>query len=148
MKKYIVRLEAEERERLERLVGTGKAAAYKIRHANILLAVDESNRGAKLADKQVARTLGVGVRSIENLRQRFVEQGLEACLERKKQLRPSVERMFDGEKEAKLIAVACGPAPEGRAHWTLELLADRVVRLKIVESCSTETVRRTLQKTS
>lgn len=148
MKKYIVRLEAEERERLERLVGTGKAAAYKIRHANILLAVDESKLGAKVTDKQVARTLGVGVRSIENLRQRFVEQGLEACLERRKQVRPSVERMFDGEKEAKLIAVACGPAPEGRVRWTLELLADRVVRLRIVDRCSTETVRRTLQKTS
>jgi hypothetical protein len=148
MKKYIVRLEAEERERLERLVGTGKAAAYKIRHANILLAVDESEQGPRLTDQQVARTLGVAVRSIENLRQRFVEQGLEACLERKKQVRPSVERMFDGEKEARLIAVACGPAPEGRARWTLELLSDRVVRLKIVDRCSTETVRRTLQKTS
>ena len=148
MKKYIVRLEAEERERLQRLVGTGKAAAYKIRHATILLAVDESKLGAKLTDKQVARTLGVSVRSIENLRQRFVEQGLEACMQRKQQVRPSVERMFDGEKEAKLIAVACGPAPEGRERWTLELLADRVVRLRIVDRCSTETVRRTLQKTS
>ena len=148
MKKYIVGLEAEERERLERLVGSGKAAAYKIRHANILLAVDESKGGAKLTDKQVARSLGVSVRSIENLRRKLVEEGLEACLQRKKQVRPSVERMFDGEKEAKLIAVACGPAPEGRARWTLELLADRVVRLKIVERCSTETVRRTLQKTS
>lgn len=148
MKKYIVRLEAEERERLERLVGTGKAAAYKIRHANILLAVDESKRGPKLTDGQVAKTLGVAIRSIEHLRRKLVEEGLEACLERKKQVRPSVERMFDGEKEAKLIAVACGPAPEGRACWTLELLADRVVRLKIVDQCSTETVRRTLQKTS
>jgi hypothetical protein len=148
MKKYIVRLQVEERERLERLVGTGKAAAYKIRHANILLAVDESKHGARLTDKQVARTLGVAVRSIENLRRKLVEEGLEACLQRKKQTSPSVERMFDGEKEAKLIAVACGPAPQGRARWTLELLADRVVRLKIVERCSTETVRRTLQKTN
>jgi len=148
MKKYMVRLEAEERERLERLVGTGTAAAYKIRHANILLAVDESKRGPKLTDKQVAKTLGVAIRSIEHLRRKLVEEGLEACLDRKKQVRPSVERMFDGEREAKLIAVACGPAPEGRARWTLELLADRVVRLKIVDRCSTETVRRTLQKTS
>jgi len=148
MKKYIVRLEAEERERLQQLAGVGKAAAYKIRHANILLAVDESELGAKLRDKQVAKALGVGVRSIENLRQRFVEQGLEACLRRKKQTSPSVERIFDGEKEAKLIAVACGPAPQGKARWTLELLTDRVVRLKIVEHCSTETVRRTLQKTN
>ena len=148
MKKYIVRLEGEERERLERLVGTGKAAAYKIRHANILLAVDQSELGPGLTDKQVGRTLGVAVRSIEHLRRKLVEEGLEACLERKKQVRPSVERMFDGEKEAKLIAEACGHAPEGRARWTLELLADRVVRLKIVDRCSTETVRRTLQKTN
>ena len=148
MKKYIVRLEAEERECLQRLVGTGKAAAYKIRHANILLAVDESEPGPKLADEQVAGALGVAVRSIEHLRRRLVEEGLEACLQRKKQVRPSVERIFDGEKEAKLIAIACGPAPEGRARWTLELLADRAVRLKIVERCSSETVRRTLQKTS
>lgn len=148
MKKYMVWLDAEERERLARLVGTGKAAAYKIRHANILLAVDESKLGPKLTDKQVAKTLGVAIRSIEHLRRKLVEEGLEACLERKKQVRPSVERLFDGEKEAKLIAVACGPAPEGRARWTLELLADRVVRLKIVDCCSTETVRRTLQKTS
>jgi hypothetical protein len=144
----MVRLEGEERRWLEQLVGTGKAAAYKIRHANILLAVDESEAGPKLTDRQVARALGVGVRSIELLRRKLVEEGLEACLQRKKQVRPSVERMFDGEKEAKLIAVACGPAPEGRTRWTLELLADRVVRLKIVERCSSETVRRTLQKTS
>jgi hypothetical protein len=148
MKKYIVRLDAEERERLKRLVGMGKAAAYKIRHANILLAVDESKHGPKLTDKQVARTLGVAVRSIEHLRRKLVEEGLDACLDRKKQVRPSVERLFDGEREAKLIAVACGPAPEGRARWTLKLLADRVVRLKIVDQCSTETVRRTLQKTN
>jgi predicted DNA-binding protein len=148
MKKYIVRLQDEERERLEQLARAGKAAAYKIRHANILLAADESTDGRKLKDGQVAKALGVAVRSIELLRRRFVEQGLEACLERRKQVRPSVERMFDGEKEAKLIAVACSAAPEGRARWTLELLADRVVRLNIVEHCSTETVRRTLKKTS
>ncbi len=148
MKKYIVRLEAEERRRLEQLVRAGKTAAYKIRHANILLATDESTDGPGLKDRQVAKALGVVLRSIENLRRQFVEEGLEACLERKKQVRPSVERMFDGEKEAKLIAVACGPAPQGRARWTLELLADRVVRLNIVERCSTETVRRMLQKTN
>jgi hypothetical protein len=75
-----------------------------------------------------------------------VEEGLEACLNRKKQQRPSVQRMFDGEKEAKLIAVACGPAPKGRARWTLELLADRAVALRIVESCSPATIQRVLKK--
>ena len=148
MKKWRVRLEADERKRLECLVRGGKAGAYKIRHANVLLAVDESVDGRGQEDHEVAGTLGIAVRSIESLRRRFVEEGLDACLSRKKQLQPSVERMFDGQKEAKLIAVACGPAPEARARWTLQLLSDRVVELGIVEHCSRETVRRTLKKTS
>ncbi len=125
MKKYIVVLDAEERERLEQLVGVGKAAAYRIRHANILLAVDESDAGPKMTDVDAARAFGVAVRSIELLRKRLVEEGLDTALERKRQVRPSIERMFDGEREAKLIALACGPKPEGRSRWTLELLADR-----------------------
>jgi hypothetical protein len=147
-KKYVVRLEAEERLRLEQIVGVGKAAAYRIRHANILLGVDESDAGPKMTDADAARAFNVSVRSIESLRKRLVEQGLDAALERKKQVRPSIEKMFDGEKEAKLIAIACGPKPEGRARWTLELLADRVVALKVVDRCSPQTVMRTLQKTS
>ena len=147
MKKYVVGLEAEERGRLEQLVRVGKAAAYRIRHANILLAVDESEAGSALKDVQAAEALGVAVRSIESLRKRFVEEGLDAALERKKQAGPSVEQMFDGEKEAKLIAMACGAKPEGRARWTLELLAERVVALKIVEHCSPQTIMRTLKKT-
>lgn len=148
MKKYTVRLEAEERSRLEQLVRAGKRAAYVIRHANILLAVDESDAGAKLTDADAAGALNVSVRSIESLRQRFVEEGLDAALERRKQASPSMRRMFDGEKEAKLIAIACGPKPQGRARWPLELLADRVVKLKIVESCSPQTVMRVLKKTN
>jgi hypothetical protein len=148
MKKYTVRLEAEERARLEQLVGVGKSAAYRIRHANILLAVDESDLGSKMTDAQASRAFNASVRSIELLRKRLVEEGLDAALDRKKQVRPSVERMFDGEKEARLIAIACGPKPQGRARWTLELLADRVVALKLVERCSPQTIMRTLQKTS
>ena len=117
MKKYLVRLEAEERGQLEQLVRVGKAAVYRIRHANILLAVDESEAGPKLKDAQAAEALGVAVRSIESLRKRFVEEGLDTALDRRKQVRPSVEWMFDGEKEAKLIAVACGAKPEGRVRW-------------------------------
>ena len=146
MKKYIVRLEAEERLQLDQIVHTGKRAAYVVRHANILLAVDESEAGKKMSDEQAAHAYGVSVRSIEHLRQRLVEEGLEAALGRKKQTSPSVERIFDGEKEAKLIAVACGPKPEGRTRWTLELLADRMVALKIVEACSAKTVGRVLKK--
>lgn len=147
MKKYVVRLEAEERGRLEQLVRVGRAAAYRIRHANVLLAVDESEVGPKLKDAQAAEAFGVAVRSIESLRKRWVEEGLDAALDRKKQVCPSVERMFDGEKEAKLIAIACGAKPEGRARWTLELLAERVVALTIVEHCSPQTIMRTLKKT-
>jgi hypothetical protein len=145
MKKYIVRLESDERERLQRLVRAGKAAAYKIRHANMLLMADANGPG--WADEQIAEGLGVSIGQIEHLRKRFVEQGLEACLERKKQDRPSIEPKFDGEKEAKLIALACGKAPEGRERWSLRLLADRAVELRIVESTSHETVRQVLQKT-
>jgi len=148
MKKHVVRLDAEERARLEQLVRVGKGAAYRIRHANVLLAVDESAAGLKMKDAEAARTFHVSVRSIESLRQRLVEEGLDSALERKKQIRPSIEKMFDGEKEARLIAIACGPKPQGRARWTLELLADRVVTLKIVEHCSAQTVMRVLKKTS
>lgn len=146
MKKYIVRLEAEERAQLDRIVCTGKRAAYVIRHANILLAVDESEAGRKMSDAEAAGAYGVSVRAIEQLRQRLVEEGLEAALGRKKQVRPSVEKIFDGEKEAKRIAIACGPKPPGRTRWTLELLADRVVKLKIVETCSPKTIGRVLKK--
>jgi transposase len=148
MKKYVVRLEADERVALEQIVRTGTRAALTIRHANILLAVDESDAGPRLSDVQAAQAFGVAVRSIESLRKRLVEEGLESALRRKPQVRPSVERMFDGEKEAKLIAIACSSKPEGRTRWTLELLAERVVRLKIVEKCSPKTIGRVLQKTS
>lgn len=148
MKRYVVRLEAEERSRLEQMVRGGKSGAFRIRHANVLLAVDESKAGPGLTDTAAAEALGVAVRSIESLRQRFVEEGLDAALERRKRVRPSTERMFDGEKEARLIAVACGAKPDGRARWTLELLAERVVALKIVDHCSPQTIMRTLKKTS
>jgi hypothetical protein len=146
-KKYVVRLEPQERERLRDLVRGGKAAAYRIRHAHVLLAVDESEGGAGLTDERAGAALSVSVRSIEQLRQRLVEQGLEACLERKKQEQPSVAPKFDGEKEARLIALACSQAPEGRGRWSLRLLAERAVELRIVESTSHETVRQVLSKT-
>jgi hypothetical protein len=148
MKKYIVRLNFEERAQLEQLVRVGKGAAYRIRHANILLAVDEADSGARMKDVEAARAFNVSPRSIELLRRRLVEEGLDVALDRKKQIRPSVEKIFDGEKEAKLIVIACGPKPEGRARWTLELLADRAVALNIVERCSVQTVMRVLKKTS
>jgi len=125
-------------------VRVGKGAAARIRHANILLAVDESDDGGRIKDVEAARAFVASMRAIKTLRRRLAEEGLDAALDRKKQVRPSVERIFDGENEAKLIAIAYGPKPDGR---TLELLADRVVELKIVEHCSAQTVMRVLQKT-
>ena len=101
-----------------------------------------------MTDAEAARAFGVSVRSVESLRKRLVEEGFDAALVRGEQVRPSVEGMFDGEKEAKLIAIACGPKPDGRSRWTLELLADRVAELKVVESRSPRTVMRVLRKTS
>ena len=145
MKKYIVRLESQEREQLQQLVDAGRIAGYKIKHANMLLMADLNGPG--WTDEQIATGLNVSVGQCEHLRKRFVEQGPEACLQRKTQERPSVEPKFDGEKEARLIALACSKAPDGYERWSLRLLADQAVKLEIVDSTSHETVRRTLQKT-
>lgn len=145
-KKYVVRLDAIERRLLKELVGRGKAAAYRIKHANILLKVDAD--GPSWSDEETAEAFGCHANTVRNVRQRLVEKGLEAALERKKQEQPSRERIFDGQKEARLIATSCSEPPEGRAAWTLELLADRMVELEIVESVSATTVGRTLKKTN
>lgn len=147
-KRYVVRLDPQERERLQRLVSVGKGAARKLTHARVLLQADQSASGAGSTDRQIAKGLGVATRSVERIRQRFVEEGLESALERKKQCQPSRERVLDGAKEAKLIAVCCSKPPVGRRRWTLKLLSDRLVELNIVESISYETVRQTLKKTS
>lgn len=145
-KKYIVRLTVEEREQLKALVKKGKGAAYKIKHANILLAVDAAGPGA--ADETTAQSLSCHVNTVRNVRQRLVEQGMEAALNRKRQDHPSRERTLDGRGEARLIALACSKPPGGRARWTLQLLADQLVALKVVPAISDQTVRRTLKKTN
>lgn len=145
-KKYVVRLSAEEREQLESLVKKGKTQAYRIKHANILLAVDAD--GPNWTDEEAAEAFGCHVNTVSNVRRRLVEQGLEAAVERKKQKSPSRERLLDGEKEARLIALACTEPPEGRPRWTLQMLADKLVALEVVESISDQTVRRTLKKTN
>lgn len=145
-KKYIVRLTEDERAELEGIVSKGKAAAYKIKHANILLNVDVDGRN--WSDEEAAEAFGCHSNTARNVRQRFVEQGLEAALERKKQEQPSRMKILDGENEARLIAVSCSEPPEGRAGWTMELLADELVRLEIVDSVSSSTVWRTLKKTN
>jgi hypothetical protein len=146
MKKYVVRLTEAERERLRSLSRKGKVAACKIRHASILLKAD-ANRAA-WSDERIAEAIGCHVRTVENVRCRCVLQGLEAALERKEQARPRRERKLDGEGEARLIALACSEPPEGRDRWTLQLLADQLVRLEVVDSICAQTVRRTLKKTN
>lgn len=148
MKKYVVRLTREERVQLQHLVSVGKAAARKLLHARILLQADQGPAGPAWTDEQMAEGLSAHPRTIANVRQRLVEQGLEAALNRKKQEHPSRGPTLDGKAEARLIALRCGEPPEGRTRWTLQLLADKLVELKVVESVSYETVRRVLKKTS
>jgi hypothetical protein len=145
MKRYIVRLTDEERATLEDIVRRGKAQAFRIQHARILLKVDAD--GPAWTDEQCAEAFGCHVNTPANMRQRFVEQGLEAAIERKK-MPPREDVILDGRKEARLIALSCSPAPKGRSRWTLRLLADKLVALEVVDAISYETVRRTLKKTS
>jgi transposase len=144
-KKYIVRLTAQERKQLKALVNKGKTAAYKIKHANILLLGDADGSGWK--DDRIAEAVSVHSKTVSGVRQRFVEQGLEAALNRKKQAKPPRDRILDGAKEARLVALACSEAPGGRTRWTLHLLADKLVELQVVGTISHETVRQTLKKT-
>jgi transposase len=148
LKKYIVTLTAEERQALHDLIAAGKAAAQKLAHARILLKADAAEGGPDWPDGRIAEAIEVSVATIERVRQRLVEQGLEAALVRKKQARPSRERTLDGRAEAKLIALACSSPPEGRKAWTMQLLADKLVELQVVPTVSDETVRRSLKKTS
>jgi len=145
-KKYIVRLTREERKQLENLIAKGKAAAYRILHAHILLKADAN--GPAWPDAKIAEAFSVHANTPRNIRQRLVEQGLEAALNRKKRALPPREKILDGEKEARLIALSCSKPPSGRTRWSLHLLADTMVELKIVEAISHETVRQALKKTN
>jgi transposase len=148
MEKYIVELTSEERKELSELVSKGKAAARKITHARILLQSDASADGPSWTDKQISEAFGIHTNTVHGVRQRFVEYGLGAALDRKKQDRPSRRRLVDGDLEAHLIALRCGDPPEGADRWTLRLLAEKLVELDIVPSISHETVRQALKKTS
>jgi transposase len=145
-KKYIVRLTSQERDHLEEFVSKGKRAAYKIKHANMLLKADAD--GPAWTDEAIAEAFWVHEHTVRNVRERFVEHGMDAAIERKKQDAPSRKPILDGEKQAHLLAIACSQPPGGHARWTLQLLADEMVRLEIVETISYETVRRALKKTS
>ena len=144
---YKVTLTPYERRGLIEFVSTGKSNAQKIKHAHILLAVDEVEN-VPLTDQEAAKRFHCHVNTVANIRERFVMQGLEAALERKKRETPPTPPIFDGRAEARLIAIACSTPPEGRATWTMQLLADKCVALNIVEKTSDETVRNVLKKTS
>lgn len=144
MKKYVVELASQERKQLEGLVKKGKVAGYKIRHAQMLLKADQGRQGPGWPDRQIAEAFGAHLTTVERLRKRLVEEGLDAALERHK--RQNYARKLDGDAEARLIAIACSEAPEGRTEWTLRLLADRLVELSVVDSISHMTVKRTLEK--
>jgi transposase len=139
MAKYIVTLDSEEREMLQNMIGSGTERARKLTHARILLKAHESWR-----DEDICRALDVGIATVERVRRRFVLEGLETALNRRRPRR-EYSRKFDGEQEARLVAVTCSPPPEGNARWSLRLLADRVVQLKIVDTVSHETVRQVLK---
>jgi len=148
MKKlYRVKLTAEERVRLQTLLKAKVVSALKATRARILLKADQSDEGACYTDAEISEALDVSSKTVFNLRKKWAELGLDEALERRKQASPSRLRKLDASGEAKLVATVCGPPPKGRAAWTLELLADEVVRLKIAPSISRETVRQTLKKT-
>jgi len=146
-KKYIVTLTPEERQMLHAMLSKGKAAARKLLHARILLKADVSDDRPAWSDDEIAQGLDAGRATVERVRKQFVEDGLEAALERRKPCR-QYQRKLDGDGEAHLIAMACQKPPEGRSRWTLRLLADRMVQLEYVEQICYQTVRRTLKKTS
>ena len=143
-KKYIVSLTPAEREQLLRLTHSGKAPARKIKRAHLLLKADTVHPEARWTDERISDAYAVHTNTIAEIRKRFVLSGLDTAL--KERPRGHRGRALDGEAEAHLIAVACSPAPDGHDHWTLRLLANRMVELKHVESISHETIRQTLKK--
>jgi len=144
-KKYKVYLSAEERRKLEKLIRTGKHAAQTIMRANVLLHLDENQRAVGSQDR-IAEQCKVSTALIYKVSKQYVEEGLEAALERKKRETPPIQPIATGEVEARIIALACGEPPEGRTRWTLRLLEEKVVELEIVDSISDNTIGRLLKK--
>ena len=143
-KKYIVRLTEEERRTCEQVIKKLKGSSQKVRRAQLLLKADAD--GPAWPDTRIAEAFNCRVQTIENLRKRLVTEGFERALEGKKRESPPTPPKLDGEKEAKLIAMRLGKPPAGYGHWTLQLLADELVVLEVVDSISHETVRKTLKK--
>ena len=147
VKKYVVRLSSEERQQLEMLIRKGKGPARRLLKARILLKADVSDAGPAWSDSKIVAALDTSASMLYRVRKQLVEEGFEMVLSRKQRVTPAVARIFDGEKEAKLIALACSKPPKGRARWTLRLLENKVVELGIVDRASDTTIHRTLKKT-
>jgi transposase len=147
VKKYVVRLSVEEREQLQVLIRKGKSPARRLLKARILLKADVSDAGEGWSDSRIVKALDTSESMVYRVRKQLVEEGFEAVLSRKRRTTPPVPAIFDGEKEAKLIALACSKPPKGRARWTLRLLENKVVELGIVERASDSTIGRALKKT-
>jgi poly-gamma-glutamate capsule biosynthesis protein CapA/YwtB (metallophosphatase superfamily) len=147
VKKYVVKLSDEERERLNTLIHTGKHRARQLVKARILLKADASDAGEGWSDSQIAAALDSSVDTVARTRQQLVEEGIESVLTRKHSPASARQRIFDGAAEAKLIALACSNPPKGRVRWTLKLLETAVVELNIVDRASDNTIGRTLKKT-
>ena len=147
VKKYVVKLSEAERSRLQGLINKGKSTAKRLLKARILLKADAGAQGENWSDGEIIEALDTNKSMVSRVRQQFVEEGLEAVLSRKQRATPAITPLFDGEKEARLTALACSAPPEGHARWTLRLLEDRVVELGIVERASDNTIGRVLKKT-
>jgi transposase len=147
VKKYVVRLSGEERQQLETLIRKGKSPAQRLLKARILLKADVSEAGEGWSDSRIIKALDTSASLVYRVRKQLVEEGLEAVLSRKQRATPAVPPIFDGEKEAKLIALACSKPPKGRVRWTLRLLENKVVELEIVDRASDSTIGRVLKKT-
>ena len=147
VKKYVVKLSAEERELLETLIHSGKHSARKLTRARILLKADAGEGGEGWSDSRIAAALDIGLATIARVRQQLVEEGVASVLTPKRSPASARRRIFDGASEAKLIALACSEPPKGRVRWTLSLLEDKVVELNIVAKASDNTIGRTLKKT-
>jgi hypothetical protein len=147
VKTYVVRLSGEEREKLEALIRKGKSPARRLLKARILLKADVSEAGEGWSDSRIIEALDTNPSMVYRVRKQLVEEGFEAVLSRKQRATPAVLPIFDGEKEAKLIALACSKPPKGRSRWTLRLLENKVVELGIVDRASDSTIWRTLKKT-
>ncbi len=147
MKKYIVRLSKDEREKLKKLSTSGRGPARIFTRARILLKADQSDEGPEWPDEKISEALDVTVQTVERIRKQLVEEGFEVVLSRREYKQKVSRKKIDGDVEAHLVALSCSEPPEGRARWTFRLLADKIVELGYLETISHEAIRQTLKKT-